>query len=140
MQNSFQFWLLGTLSLYVSEKMLWTPLNFQIYFPPTYKQHGPQFENLTLSLSTFCSFQPSHFPRGLRLCLRYAKELKPSEIPVHHPDVSKLHVAIFGIVYIKHPYNLLIFLPHLDVLASNHFMSGNSLGISYAALQRGFLC
>ena len=34
-----------------------------------------------------------------------------SGIPIHHPDVSKLHGAIFGIVYIKYPYHLLIFFP-----------------------------
>lgn len=53
------------------------------------------------------------------------KSWSKSGILIHHPDVSKLHGAIYGIVYIKYPYNLLIFLPHLDVLASSHFMSGN---------------
>lgn len=90
------------------------------------KQRGPLFLNQILYLPPY-SFHLPIYLSGLAGCVYILpRGRSKSKIPIHHPDVSKLHAAIFGIVYIKYPYNLLIFLPHLDVLASAHLVSGNS--------------
>lgn len=116
--------------LFNSERRNFGPLYiFGILFFLLGKQRGPRFLNRILYLPPY-SFHLPIYLSGLAGCVYILpKGCSKSKIPIHHPDVSKLHAAIFGIVYIKYPYNLLIFLPHLDVLASAPLVSGNSWGL-----------